>query len=131
MDICIISVLNGIGGRYFWQHYFLLIPTLGKSGLTLLLMTFQTTPVRTQPFVHFILPRIHLQTRHNSCRIFRKIETKDVVPALLNLTAMSHHTSVSNCFYYVITIALSVNQIVWYKYLCFNLNPSSIHLWRM
>ncbi len=32
----------------------------------------------------------------------------DAVPSILDPTAMSQHTSVSNCFYYVVTIALSV-----------------------
>ncbi len=44
-----------------------------------------------------------------ACSIFRKTETKDdAVLTILDLTVMSHHTSVSNYFYYVITIALSV-----------------------
>ncbi len=30
----------------------------------------------------------------------------DAVPTILDPTVMSHHTSVSNCFYYMITIAL-------------------------
>ncbi len=51
---------------------FLLIPTLGRSGSTLFLMTFQTTSVRTLSFVHFIALQIHLQTRHNSARDFQK-----------------------------------------------------------
>ncbi len=42
------------------------------------------------------------------------------------------YTSVSNRFYYVITIALADKQIVWYEYLwVFNLNPNSVYLWRM
>ncbi len=45
---------------------------------------------------------------------------------------LSQQTSVSNCFYYMITIALSVKQIVWYEYWCgFNLKHNSIHVWRM
>ncbi len=56
----------------------------------------------------------------------------DAVSTILDLTVMSQHTSVSNYFYYIITIALSAKQIVWYKYLCvFNLNHSSVHLWGM
>ncbi len=34
----------------------------------------------------------------------------DALPIILD--PMSHHTSVSNCFHYVITIALSVKQII-------------------
>ncbi len=45
-------------------------------------------------------------------------------------TVMSQQTSVSNCFYYMLTIALSVQQIIWCKYLrIFNLNHCSVHLW--
>ncbi len=40
---------------------FLLMPTLEKSGLTFL-MKFQTASIRTWSFVHFILPKIRLQT---------------------------------------------------------------------
>ncbi len=36
----------------------------------------------------------------------------DAVPTILDLTVMSQHTSVSNCLYYVVTIVLSVKQIV-------------------
>ncbi len=36
----------------------------------------------------------------------------DAVPTILDLTVISHHTCVSNCFYYVVPIALSVKQIV-------------------
>ncbi len=38
----------------------------------------------------------------------------DAVPTILDPTVMSQHTSVSNCFYYLITIALSVKQIIWF-----------------
>ncbi len=52
--------------------------------------------------------------------------------AVLNiLDLMSHHTSVSNCFYNVVTIALSVitDNL---KCICvFNLNHSSVHLGRI
>ncbi len=47
------------------------------------------------------------------------------------LDPMSHHTSVSNCFHYVITIALSVitDRLICTEYLCvFNLKHSSVHL---
>ncbi len=59
---------------------------------------------------------------------------EDAVPSILDLTVMSHHTNVNNYFYYVITIALSVitDLLIYTKYLCvFNLNLSSIHLYRM
>ncbi len=36
----------------------------------------------------------------------------DAVLTILDLTVMSHYTSMSNCFYYVVTIALSVKQLV-------------------
>ncbi len=51
---------------------FLLIPTLGKSGWTLFLVKIQTASVRARSFVHFILPQILLQTRHNSMQDFQK-----------------------------------------------------------
>ncbi len=38
-----------------------------------------------------------------------RLKLKDnVVPTILNPTVLSQNTSVSNCFYYVVTIALSV-----------------------
>ncbi len=52
------------------------IPMLGKSEWTLFLMKNQTASVRNLSFVHFILPWIRLQTRHNLTWIFKKIETK-------------------------------------------------------
>ncbi len=33
---------------------------------------------------------------------------KNAVPTILDSTVMSQHTSVSNCFYYMVTIALSL-----------------------
>ncbi len=39
---------------------------------------------------------------------FLKLKLKYAVPTILDLTVMSKNTSVSNCFHYVITIALSV-----------------------
>ncbi len=47
---------------------------------------------------------------------------------------MSQHTSVSNCFFYVVTIGLSIItvNVMCTEYLCvFNLNHSSVHLCRM
>ncbi len=41
-----------------------------------------------------------------------RLKLKDAASTILDLTVMSQHTSVSNSFYYVITIALSVKQIV-------------------
>ncbi len=59
-----------------------------------------------------------------------RLKIKD--DAVLNiLDLMSHHTSVSNCFYNVVTIALSVitDNL---KCICvFNLNHSSVHLGRI
>ncbi len=81
---------------------------LGKSESTLFLMKIQNTSVRNLSFVHFILPQIHLHTRHDFYVGFSKrLKLKDdAVPTILD--PMWHHTSVSNCFYYVITIALSL-----------------------
>ncbi len=48
----------------------------------------------------------------------------DAVPTILDPTVMSHHTSVNNCFYFVITIALSVitDCLICTEFLCiFNL----------
>ncbi len=108
---------------------FILITVLGKSGLTLFFMKFQTASVRTWSFVNFIYKQGTI--RH---RLFRKIETKrqcctDYIGSDSNVAP---HTSMSNCFYHMVTIALSVKQINWYEYLCdFNLNHSCIHLWKM
>ncbi len=55
----------------------------------------------------------------------------DAVLTILDPTVMSQHTSVSNCFYYLVTIALSVitDCLTCFEYLCvFDLNHSSIHL---
>ncbi len=55
----------------------------------------------------------------------------DSVPSLTILDLISHHTSVSKCFYYVVTIALSVitDRLTCTEYLCvFNLKHSSVHL---
>ncbi len=42
----------------------------------------------------------------------KRLKLKDeAVPAILD-PIMSQHTSVSNCFYYMLTIALSVKQII-------------------
>ncbi len=46
-------------------------------------------------------------------RFSERLKLKDdAVPTILDPTVMSQNTSVRNCFYYVITIALSVEQIV-------------------
>ncbi len=44
----------------------------------------------------------------------------DAVPTILDLTEMSQHTSVSNCFYSVATISLSVitDRLICTEYLC-------------
>ncbi len=58
----------------------------------------------------------------------------DAVLVILDPTVMSQHTSMSNCFYYMVTIALSVITylLIGTEYLCiFNLNHSSVYLWRM
>ncbi len=42
-----------------------------------------------------------------------RLKLKDnAVLNILDLTVMSHHTSVSNCVYYLVTIVLSVKQVV-------------------
>ncbi len=57
------------------------------------------------------------------------------LPTILDPTVMSQHTSMSKCFHYVVTIAFSLLQIVWYVLSCFiaffYLNHSSVHLWGM
>ncbi len=60
----------------------------------------------TQSFLHLILPWIQAQF---DAGFSERLKLKnDDVPTILDPTVMSQHTSVSNCFYYVITIALSV-----------------------
>ncbi len=73
---------------------------LGKSEWTLFFQ-FQTASVRTQSYVHFILPRIHLQTKGTiQLGIFKILNLKDnAVPTILDTPVMSQHTSVSNSFY--------------------------------
>ncbi len=63
------------------------------------------------------------------------LKLKDnAVLTILDPIVMSHHTSVSNCFHYVVTVALSLltDQIVIryvLSYLCvLNLNHSGVHL---
>ncbi len=101
----------------------------------LFLMKYQTASVRTWSFVHFILPHNRLQTRHTSKGIFKDIETKRrCCVTILDPTVMPHHTSVSNCFYYVITIDLSfiTDRLKCTEYVCiFDWNHSSVHLWRI
>ncbi len=47
-------------------------------------MKIQTASVRTWSFVHFILPWIHLQTKHNSIRFSKRLKLKDdAVPTIL------------------------------------------------
>ncbi len=50
---------------------------------------------------------------------FSEILKLKAVPAVLGPTVMSYHTSVSNCFNYMITIALAVKQTVRYVYRVF------------
>ncbi len=53
----------------------------------------------------------------------------DAVPTILDPTIMSQHTIKCNCFYYMVTIALSVftDYLLCIEYLCiFNLNHSSV-----
>ncbi len=109
---------------------FLLIQTLGKKGLVLFLMKFRTVSVRTQSFAHFILPRICFKNSAEFNAGFSE-KRKLTDDSLLDQTVMSRHSSVSNCFYYVVTIALSV---ITHRLMClctFNLKHSSVHLWRM
>lgn len=72
-------------------------------------------------------------TRHNSTWDFTEILKlkDDAVPTILGQTVMSQHTSVSNFFCYVVTVALYVitDHLIYTEYLCvFILNHSSIHL---
>ncbi len=60
-----------------------------------------------------------------------KLKDDDV---MIILDPMTHHTSASNCFHYVVIIALSVitDRFICTEYLCvFDLNLSSVHLWGM
>ncbi len=65
----------------------------------------------------------------------KRLKIKDnAVPTILDLTVMLQHTSLSNCFYYMITIALSLltDRLICTEYWCgFDLNHSNIHLWGM
>ncbi len=82
-------------------------------------------------YVHNILPQIYVQTKHNATQDFQKILIKlDAVLTIMD--SMSHHKCY--CFYYVITIALSVitDCLIYTKYLCiFNIKHSSVHIWKM
>ncbi len=95
-------------------------------------MKIQTSSVRTWSFVHFILPWICLQTRQFDTGFSEGLKLKDdAVLTILDQTVMSQHTSVSYCFNYVVTIALSViaDRLICIEYLCvFDLNHSSVHL---
>ncbi len=80
---------------------FLLIPTFGKSGLTLFLIKYHIASIRiTQPFVHLILQQNHLQTRHTSNFFSQKrLKLKDdAVLTILDLTVIP--------LFYVVVIAL-------------------------
>ncbi len=114
---------------------FLLILTLEKSEWTLFLMKIQTASVRTWSFVHLILLQIRLQTRHNWTQDFPKIETKWRCCA----DFIGSNSNVATQVWVTVFITWSLLlclflQIVWYvlSYLCvFDLNHSSVHLWRM
>ncbi len=87
---------------------------MANAGLceTLFLMKCQTASIKNLVIcsLHFTLRtfRSHKQDTIR-CRIFRKIETKDdAVPTILDLTVMSQHLNVNNCFYYMVTVAFSV-----------------------
>ncbi len=69
-------------------------------------MNFQTASVRTWSFVHFILQRIN--PIKFDVGFSERLKLKDnAVLTILDPTVMSHHKSMSNC-YYMVTIALSV-----------------------
>ncbi len=80
-----------------------------REWMNFIFKKFQITS-RTLSFIHLILLQIFYKQGTIRSRIFfRKIEIKDdAVPATLDPTVMTQHTSVSNCFHYVVTIALSV-----------------------
>ncbi len=62
-----------------------------------------------------------------------RLKLKDnAVPTILDPTVMLHHTSVSNCFITWFTNALSVitDCLMYWVFMCFNLNHSSVHLWK-
>ncbi len=58
-------------------------------------MNIETTSVRTRAFVHFILPWIHLKTRHKAqfgMGFSERLIIKDnAVLTILDLTVMSQH----------------------------------------
>ncbi len=84
---------------------------LGKNELTLFLMKIQTASVRKLSFVHFIFTADSFTNKAQfDVGFSERLKLKDdVVSTILDL--MWHHTSVNNYFYYVISIALSL-QIV-------------------
>ncbi len=64
--------------------------------------------------LHFTMDSFTNKAQFNAGFSERFKLKEDAVPIILDATFMSQHTSVSNCFYYAIAIALSVKQIVWY-----------------
>ncbi len=109
---------------------FLLIPTLGKW----MNFIFNEDPDHVSQnlilcLLHFTVNSFTNKTQFDA-GFSERLKLKDDAD-YIDPTVMSQHTSVNNCFYDMVTIALSVKQIVWYEYLCgFNLNHSSVHLWQ-
>ncbi len=77
--------------------------------------------VRTWSFVHFILTvDLFTNKKQFDAGFSERLKIKDKpVSAIWNPTEMSHQCSI--CFYYVVTIALSVitDSLIFNEYLCF------------
>ncbi len=69
-------------------------------------MKFQTVSVRTWSFFQFVLLRFTSKEKLET-GFSERLKLKDDAVATI-LDTMQYHTSVSNCFHYVINIALSV-----------------------
>ncbi len=61
--------------------------------------------------LHFIADSFTNKAQFNAGFSERLKLKDDAVLTILDLTVMSQHTSVSNCFYYVVTIALLLQII--------------------
>ncbi len=93
---------------------------LGKSEWTLFLIKINKNLVHS--FVHFNLQQIHKNKAQFDAGFSERFKLKDdAVPTTLDPKVMLQHTSVSNCFHYVITIALYIitdRLYVVTEYLC-------------
>ncbi len=95
-------------------------------------MKIHTASVRTWSLFHFILLQIHLQTRHNLTWDFQKY-ILDPGPTVTS----QHKCELLHCLSIFMTWSLLLFlflQIVWYSFSylwVFDLNYSSVHLWKM